>query len=39
MGSLRTLDALTDDEQDIQTGKMVTVSKIVNNNVLLVTSK
>jgi len=39
MGSLRTLDALTDDEQDIQTGKMVTVSKIVNNNILLVTSK
>ncbi|MFZ5973666.1 MAG: hypothetical protein ACOYXA_18960 [Bacteroidota bacterium] len=38
-GSLRTLDALTDDEHDIQTGKMVTVASIVNDNILLVTSK
>jgi len=36
-GALRTLDALTDDEVDIQTGKMVKVSKIVNDNILLVT--
>lgn len=39
MGALRTLDALTDDEADIQTGKMVRVSNIVNENTLLVTSK
>ena len=38
-GALRTLDALTDDETDIQTGRIVKVSSIVNNNVLLVTSK
>ncbi len=38
-GSIRTLDALTDDPQDIPTGKMVTVSNIVSNNILLVTSK
>jgi len=37
-GALRTLDAMTDDESDIQTGKMVTVSKVINN-ILLVTSK
>jgi hypothetical protein len=39
MGALRTLDALTDDDTDIQTGKMVRVSNIVNDNILLVTSK
>lgn len=38
MGSLRTLDALTDDELDIQTGKMVRVSDIVHGTTLLVTS-
>ncbi|HZY80046.1 MAG TPA: hypothetical protein VFE50_11020 [Cyclobacteriaceae bacterium] len=38
-GALRTLDALTDDETDIQTGKIVRVSNVVNNNILLVTSK
>jgi len=37
-GALRTLDALTDDESDIQTGKIVKVSNIVNDNVLLVTA-
>lgn len=37
-GALRTLDAITDDDADIQTGKMVTVSKVINN-VLVVTSK
>ena|ERR1041385_6579995 len=36
-GALRTLDALTDDDSDIQTGKIVKVSKIVNDNTLLVT--
>jgi len=39
MGALRTLDALTDDDSDIQTGKIVRVSNIVNDNILLVTSK
>jgi hypothetical protein len=38
-GALRTLDALTDDDSDIQTGKMVTVSNIVNANTLLVTAR
>ncbi|MCB0491043.1 MAG: hypothetical protein KDC93_01380 [Cyclobacteriaceae bacterium] len=37
MGSLRTLDAMTDDDHDISTGKVITVSKIVNDNILLVT--
>jgi hypothetical protein len=37
-GALRTLDALTDDDSDIQTGKMVKVSSIVNENILLVTA-
>jgi hypothetical protein len=37
MGSLRTLDAMTDDEQDLATGKVITVSKIINDNILLVT--
>jgi hypothetical protein len=38
MGALRTLDALTDDEADIQTGKTVRVSDIVHGTMLLVTS-
>jgi membrane protein implicated in regulation of membrane protease activity len=38
-GSLRTLDALTDDDEDIPTGKVITVSNIINDNILLVTSK
>ncbi len=38
-GTLRTLDALTDDEDNIATGSMVVVKAIVNENVLLVTSK
>lgn len=37
-GALRTLDALTDDESDILTGKIVKVSNIVNDNTLLVTA-
>lgn len=39
MGAIRTLDALTDDDADIQTGRIVTVSNIVNDHILLVTSK
>ena len=38
MGSLRTLDALTDDELDIQTGRTVRVSDVVHGTTLLVTS-
>jgi hypothetical protein len=38
-GALRTLDALTDDDDDIPTGKMVTVKQIINNTILLVTAK
>jgi hypothetical protein len=39
MGAIRTLDALTDDDSDIQTGRIVKVSNIVNDHILLVTSK
>jgi len=38
-GSLRELRALTDDEDDIPTGKPVTVIGIVNESILLVTGK
>jgi len=38
-GSMRTLDALTDDEEDIPTGKVITVSNIINDHLLLVTAK
>lgn len=38
-GSLRTLDALTDDDSDIPSGKIITVSQIINDNILLVTAK
>ena len=38
-GSMRTLDALTDDAEDITTGKVITVSDIINDNILLVTAK
>lgn len=38
-GSFRELRALTDDENDIPTGKPVTVVGIVNESVLLVTGK
>jgi len=36
--SLRTLDAITDDDEDIPTGKMITVKAVINN-VLIVTAK
>lgn len=38
-GSLRELQAVTDDESDIPTGKLVKVVAVVNSNVLVVTSK
>lgn len=38
MGSLRTLDAMTDDDVDIPTGKIIKVSSVINDNILLVTS-
>ena len=38
-GSLRTLEAVTDDEKDIPTGKLIKVIKIVNNNILVVTAE
>lgn len=38
-GSLRTLEAMTDDEQDIPTGKVISVKDIINENILLVTVK
>lgn len=38
-GLLRTLDAVTDDEEGISTGKMARVAGILDNNVLLVTAK
>ncbi|GCC49938.1 hypothetical protein SanaruYs_01530 [Chryseotalea sanaruensis] len=38
-GTLRTLDAMTDETDNIPTGTMVMVKEIVNENVLLVTSK
>lgn len=36
MGSLRTLDAMTDNDHDIPTGKLVIVTEIVSDNILLV---
>jgi hypothetical protein len=39
MGAVRTLDAMTDDENDLPSGQVVSVSKILNDNILLVTSK
>lgn len=38
-GSLRTLDAITDDDADIPTGKVITVTQVVNDSILLVTAK
>jgi hypothetical protein len=38
-GSLRTLDAMTDDDQDIPTGKIITVTSVVNDSILVVTAK
>jgi uncharacterized membrane protein len=38
-GMLRTLDAVTDDEEAIPTGRHARVASILDNNLLLVTSK
>jgi hypothetical protein len=38
-GLLRTLDAVTDDEENIPTGKQARVSQILDNNTLLVTTE
>ena len=37
-GSLKELQAITDDETDIPTGKLVKVVEILNNNILIVSS-
>lgn len=37
-GAIRTLDAVTDDDLDIPTGKIIQVKEVVNDNILLVTS-
>jgi hypothetical protein len=37
-GAVRTLDAVTDDDKDIPTGRIITVKEIVNDHILLVTS-
>jgi hypothetical protein len=36
-GSLRELPAMTDDEEEIATGKLIRVKNIINDNILLVT--
>jgi membrane protein implicated in regulation of membrane protease activity len=38
-GVLRTLDAVTDDENDIPTGRMIKVMKVAGNNLLVVTAE
>lgn len=38
-GSIRTLDAMTDDEEPLPTGQLARVTQIVNDNILLVSSK
>ncbi len=38
-GSLRTLDAMTDDLEPLTSGKLARVTKILNDNILLVTIK
>jgi hypothetical protein len=37
--SLRTLEAVTDDEKDIPTGRLIKVMKVINNNLLVVTAE
>lgn len=39
MGSLRTLDAMTDADHDIPNGKLISVSEIINDSILLVNEK
>jgi hypothetical protein len=38
-GVLRTLDAVTDDGEDLKNGQLVRVVKVLGNNILLVTGK
>jgi hypothetical protein len=38
-GALRTLEAMTDDDDDIPTGKIITVKEVIQENILLVTAK
>lgn len=38
-GSLQELQAITDDDKDIPTGKLVKVVEILNNNILIVSTK
>ncbi len=38
-GALRTLEAVTDDERDIPTGKLIKVMKVASNNLLVVTAE
>lgn len=37
-GSVRTLEAMTDDEHDIPTGKVIRVRQVINDSILLVTA-
>jgi hypothetical protein len=39
MGVLRTLDAITDDAEDLKNGQIISVAKVLSNNILLVTAK
>ncbi len=36
-GSLRTLEAITDDESDLKQGAVISVIRVINDNILLVT--
>lgn len=38
-GAVRTLDAMTDDDETLATGQLARVVQIINDNILLVTSK
>ncbi|MBX2916113.1 MAG: hypothetical protein KF856_12655 [Cyclobacteriaceae bacterium] len=38
-GAVRTLDAMTDDDETLTTGQLARVVQIINDNILLVTSK
>ncbi|HCZ34777.1 MAG TPA: hypothetical protein DHV26_02500 [Cytophagales bacterium] len=38
-GALRTLDAMTDDVEPLNSGQLARVTQIINDNILLVTSK
>jgi hypothetical protein len=38
-GVLRTLEAITDDEKDLSTGKIIVVMRVMGDNLLLVTEK